>query len=48
MCWKKQQEVSQIIELALKDGTALGVAKHLGMDEVEVCDAHDGEKIGRS
>ena len=29
------REVSQIIALAVQDGAALGVAKHLGMDEVE-------------
>ena len=25
----------------------LGVANYLGTDEVEICDAHDGDKIGR-
>ena len=42
------REVSQIIALAVQDGAALGVAKHLGMDEVEGCDMHDGDKIGQS
>ena len=32
------REVSQIIALAVQDGAALGVAKHLAMDEVEGCD----------
>ena len=42
------KEVFQIVSLAVQDGAALGVAKHLGMDEVEGCDMHDGDKIGQS
>ena len=33
---------------SVQNGAVLGVTKHLGMDEIEGCDTHHGDKIDQS